>query len=109
MQPLLQQECKPMTSGETSLDSQSISDLINELNNTWQYNQEKNTISQKFKFKNYYETMAFVNAAAWIAHQQDHHPDMEISYNQCQISFTTHSVSGLSLNDFICAARINNL
>jgi 4a-hydroxytetrahydrobiopterin dehydratase len=49
--------------------------------------------------------MAFVNAVAQIAHAQDHHPDMQVSYNRCTISWSTHSVQGLSINDFICAAR----
>ena len=51
--------------------------------------------------------MAFVNVVAQIAHQQDHHPDSLISYNQCKVTYSTHSVGGLSVNDFICAAKIN--
>lgn len=53
--------------------------------------------------------MAFVNAVAWIAHQQDHHPDMEVHFNRCVVHFSTHAVGGLSRNDFICAARIDAL
>ena len=53
--------------------------------------------------------MAFVNAVAWVAHQQDHHPDLEVGYNRCKIVYTTHAVGGLSLNDFICAAHIDAL
>lgn len=63
-------------------------------------------IAKTFKFKNYYETMAFVNATAWISHRQDHHPDMEVAYNTCRVRYSTHSVGGLSENDFICAAKI---
>ena len=65
-------------------------------------------ISRIFKFKNYYETMAFVNVAAMVAHQQDHHPDMNVGYNTCRIEYSTHSVGGLSENDFICAEKTNN-
>lgn len=75
----------------------------------WVLDQDKQTISREFKFKNFYETIEFVNAVAWIANQQDHHPDLEVSYNRCQVTFTTHSVGGLSENDFICAARVNTL
>jgi 4a-hydroxytetrahydrobiopterin dehydratase len=50
--------------------------------------------------------MAFVNAVAWIAHREDHHPDLAVSYNRCRVEWSTHSVGGLSENDFICAAHI---
>lgn len=66
-------------------------------------------IEREFHFKNYYETIAFVNAVAWLAHQDDHHPHMTVSYNRCLITYTTHAIGGLSENDFICAAKINLL
>ena len=53
--------------------------------------------------------MAFVNALAWIAHSEDHHPDLEVGYRHCRVRFSTHSVGGLSENDFICAARVDAL
>ncbi|MCG6872379.1 MAG: 4a-hydroxytetrahydrobiopterin dehydratase, partial [Gammaproteobacteria bacterium] len=62
-----------------------------------------------FRFKNYYETTAFVNGAAWIAHREDHHADIRFGYRECEISYTTHAIGGLSDNDFICAAKINAL
>jgi 4a-hydroxytetrahydrobiopterin dehydratase len=61
------------------------------------------------KLADFHRTMAFVNAVAWIAHEQDHHPDMAVSYNQCGIRWSTHSAGGLSINDFICAARVDAL
>jgi 4a-hydroxytetrahydrobiopterin dehydratase len=66
-------------------------------------------IHKAFKFKNFYETMAFVNAVAWIAHREDHHPDMEVGYNRCVIRYSTHAIGGLSENDFICAAKVQSL
>ena len=66
-------------------------------------------IRREFSFQNYYLTMAFVNAVAWIANQQDHHPDMAVGYNKAGVLFSTHSVGGLSENDFICAAKVNAL
>lgn len=69
---------------------------------------EADTLIKTFSFKNYYETMAFVNLVAWIAHREDHHPDMTVGYNKCRVAFSTHSVGGLSENDFICAARIES-
>ena len=73
----------------------------------WLLSAEATTIEREFRFADYYETIAFVNAVAWVVHAQDHHPDLEVRYNRCRVRFSTHSVKGLSENDFICAARIN--
>ena len=62
-----------------------------------------------FTFRNYYETMAFVNALAWVAHREDHHPDIEVGYKTCRVRYSTHSIGGISENDFICAAKLNAL
>ncbi len=66
-------------------------------------------LEQNFTFKNFHATMAFVNAVAWIAHEQDHHPELALSFGRCTVRWNTHSVGGLSLNDFICAARVDQL
>ena len=66
-------------------------------------------IRKTFRFANYFETMAFVNAAAFVAHTQDHHPDLQVSYNSCVVRFNTHDVGGLSVTDFDCAAKLNAL
>jgi 4a-hydroxytetrahydrobiopterin dehydratase len=66
-------------------------------------------LEKHFDFADYHHTMAFVNAVAWVAHHQDHHPDMAVSYNRCSVRFNTHSVGGISINDFICAARVDAL
>jgi 4a-hydroxytetrahydrobiopterin dehydratase len=90
------------------LTESEIKNFINEVK-TWEFDKNNNLISRDFKFKNYYNTIAFINAAAWIIHQENHHPEIIITYNSCRISFNTHSVNGISKNDFICAAKINNL
>ena len=66
-----------------------------------------NVLAKDFKFGNYYETIAFVNLVAWISHREDHHPDLLVGYNRCRVAYSTHSVGGLSKNDFICAARVD--
>ncbi len=66
-------------------------------------------IEKTFSFVNYYETMAFVNAVALIAHQQDHHPDLKVQYNRCNVRFNTHDVGGVSATDFDCARRVDAL
>ena len=53
--------------------------------------------------------MAFANAAAWISHREDHHPDMTVGYNKCRVEYVTHAIKGLSTNDFICAAKLDAL
>src|SRR5687768_4965820 len=70
---------------------------------------EGDAIAKTFKFENYYQTIAFVNAVAWISHGEDHHPDLEVGYNKCRIRYSTHSVGGLSENDFVCAAKVEEL
>lgn len=68
-----------------------------------------NEIRKTYHFKNYHETMAFVNASAWVSHHEDHHPDMGVHYNRCVVTYTTHDAGGITLNDFICAAKIEAL
>jgi len=62
-----------------------------------------------YRFADYHETMAFVNAVAWIAHRSDHHPELEVGYNRCIVTYTTHDAGGLSAKDFDCAAKIDAL
>jgi len=83
--------------------------LLSQLNENWTISADNKLISRTFKFKNFYRTMAFVNAMAYVANQEDHHPDFEVSYNSCTLHYSTHSVGGLSENDFICAAKIDSL
>ena len=66
-------------------------------------------IHKDFKFKGFNATTGFVNAVAWIANQEGHHPDLEVGYNHCLVRYTTHAIGGLSENDFICAAKIDKL
>ena len=77
--------------------------------NSWQLSSDKQRLYKTFNFKDYYQTTAFINAATYIAHQQDHHPNIHFSYQRCTIEYSTHSAGGLTMNDFICAARIDNL
>jgi 4a-hydroxytetrahydrobiopterin dehydratase len=66
-------------------------------------------VAKTFRFENYHQTMAFANAVAWVAHRQDHHPEMEVGYNRCRVRYSTHSVGGLSDNDFASAAKVEAL
>jgi len=73
----------------------------------WSY--ASNRIEKTYSFANYYETMSFVNAVAWIAHGADHHPDLAVGYNRCTVGYSTHDAGGVTLNDCVCAARIELL
>ena len=107
MTELAHQQCKTPGKDDTALTVEQAEALSTELDPSWVLDTDSATISQSFTFDNYYQTIAFVNVIAQIAHQQDHHPDLEVSYNRCQVTYSTHSVGGLSINDFICAAKIN--
>jgi len=106
---LAEQSCQPIAKGSPPVTGNRATELMQQLHSDWNLHQQPAQISRTFKFKNYYETIAFVNALAWIAHQQDHHPDIEVSYNRCVVRFSTHSIGGISENDFICAAKIDAL
>lgn len=91
------------------LDSDGVKQLLAQLDADWSLSDDGKSIERVFPFRNYYHTIAFVNALAWVAHRQDHHPDLNVGYNRCRVTFSTHSAGGLSENDFICAARIDAL
>jgi len=103
---LTNKQCKPCEGGVPPLAPAEIDKLIKQLNG-WEYFDK--LIGKNFDFKNYYQTMAFVNAVAWVSHREDHHPDMTVGYNKCRVEYTTHAIKGLSENDFICAAKIDAL
>ena len=73
------------------------------------WSREGKEIVKTYAFKNYYETMAFVNATAWVSHRENHHPDLEVGYNKCRVRYSTHSIGGISENDLICAAKVDAL
>ncbi len=108
LKDLLAESCLPQAKGSACLVEAEVNSLISLLPE-WDLSIEGTAISCTYKFKNYYETMSFLNAAAWIAHQQDHHPDILVTYNKSCITYSTHSVGGLSRNDFICAAKTDYL
>lgn len=83
-----------------------IDDLLRQLEG-WQ--RQDLRISKTYPFKNYYQTIAFVNAVAWMAHREDHHPDLTVTYNSCRVDYSTHDIGGLSINDFNCAAKVDAL
>jgi 4a-hydroxytetrahydrobiopterin dehydratase len=108
MSDLLDQRCVPCEGGVDPINKEAATALLNQAKG-WALDDKALAISKTFKFKNFHETMAFVNALAWIAHAEDHHPDLEVAYSRCHVRYSTHAIGGLSNNDFICAAKINKL
>jgi 4a-hydroxytetrahydrobiopterin dehydratase len=109
MADLVTRHCTPCAAGTPPLEGERAGRLLARLHPDWTLAGDNTSISRTFRFKNYYQTLAFVNALAWIAHGEDHHPDLEVGYNRCLVRYSTHAVGGLSENDFICAARIDAL
>ncbi|HET6545308.1 MAG TPA: 4a-hydroxytetrahydrobiopterin dehydratase [Rhodanobacteraceae bacterium] len=105
---LSQQHCEARKGKEHALASADIAQYLALLPD-WKQAADGNEICKQFKFKNFYRTMAFVNAVAWIANREDHHPDLEVGYAACLVRYSTHDVGGISLNDFICAAKVEAL
>lgn len=102
---LLLAQCQPATE---ALPSAEIAPLLAQVPG-WQLVNEAQGIQRHFEFDNFYQTMAFVNALAEIAHAQDHHPELAVSYGGCTVHFSSHSAQGLTVNDFICAAQVSAL
>ena len=103
---LARQRCKPCEGGVSPLTPAEIAQMLKRIDG-WVF--QNGVITRTYDFKNYYQTMAFVNAAAWISHREDHHPDMTVGYNKCRVDYSTHAIGGLSENDFICAAKLDEL
>jgi 4a-hydroxytetrahydrobiopterin dehydratase len=99
-------KCKPCTSATPPLTDKQAADLLQQLDS---WSRLGHAIVKAWHFRDYHETMAFVNAAAWISQREDHHPDLAVGYDKCTASYTTHAIGGLSLNDFICAAKLDAL
>ena len=94
--------------GRTKLDDAAILALLDEVPG-WLLVEEGTALTRTFAFADYWETMAFVNAVAWIAHGADHHPDLSVHYNRCVARWSTHDAGGLTENDFIAAAKVDAL
>jgi 4a-hydroxytetrahydrobiopterin dehydratase len=87
----------------------SDADVVAQLGVLDRWAVDGDALTKTYRFKNYYETLAFVNALAYIVHREDHHPDLHVGYNRCEVRYNTHSVNGISENDFISAAKADAL
>ncbi len=105
---LHESHCRPLKGAAHKLPSADVDRLLGLLSG-WELIEDGAAISKTCAFENYFQTLAFVNALAFIAHREDHHPDLGVHYNRCVVRYSTHDVGGLSMNDFICAAKVEQL
>ena len=101
----------PIHLNRRSLSATEIVTQLSKLNgeqvNGWRLMDD--ALEKTYRFNNYHETIGFVNAVAFIANAEDHHPDMAVSYSKCTVRFNTHDVNGISVSDFFCASKVDAL
>ena len=107
MSTLAQRKCKPCDGGTVPLSIAEAQQYLAQLSCAWALTHDAHALQREFSFKDFYRTMSFVNALAHVANIEDHHPDLEVGYNHCRVTFTTHAIKGLSENDFVCAAKVD--
>jgi len=105
---LKNKHCKPCEGGVCPLDEPLSIRHLEQLPG-WELTADKTGIVRRLKFKDFSATILFINALAYMSEQQGHHPDFSAGYGYCEVRYTTHAIGGLSENDFICAAKINDL
>lgn len=106
--PLAHARCTPRKGSEHKLTEARIRELLPEIPG-WELAENGHALARTYRFDDYHRTMAFVNALAYVAHREDHHPDLGVHYDRCVVRWSTHDVGGLSENDFICAAKADAL
>jgi len=109
MSDLAQKRCKPCEGGVLRMTLDEAKASLPQIHSAWILNSDATVLSREFKFSDFYRVMSFVNALAHIANQEDHHPDLEVSYNRVFVRWSTHAIKGLSENDFIGAAKTDAL
>ncbi len=109
MSELSGKHCVPCEGGVQPLSRAEAQNLMRQLKPQWRLADDAKSIHIELKFRNFFQTMSFVNALAHIANAEDHHPDLEVGYGYCRIKYNTHAIGGLSENDLICAAKIDAL
>lgn len=105
---LIASHCTPRKGPGDAVSADRIDELAR-LIAEWRVDRDAGQLRREFRFPDFHHTMGFVNAVAYMANREDHHPDLEVGYNYCRMRWSTHDVGGLSLNDFICAAKVDAL
>ena len=106
MSDLTTKRCRPCEAGVEPLKPNEVETMLGLLSG---WRAAFGQITKLYSFDNHYQAVAFMNAAAWISHREDHHPDITVGFNTCRVAYKTHAIDGLSENDFICAAKLDAL
>ena len=106
MSDWLNKKCDACEGGVEALESSVVESFISTIPG-WFF--ENGKLERTFDFKNHYQAISFVNAVAWISHTENHHPLMEVGFRDVKVVYWTHAIGGISDNDFICAAKVNQL
>ena len=105
---LSNKKCTPCNKGGASLSENELISFCDEVPN-WTISDKKDSINRDFKFRNFEDALDFLNKVGKIAEQENHHPDVKIGWGYCNVTLQTHSIGGLHENDFIVAAKINEI
>jgi 4a-hydroxytetrahydrobiopterin dehydratase len=102
------QHCQPRKGKADAVGASQTAELLQQLPG-WKLSDDGKAIAKDFRFDDFHHTLGFIAAVGFMANQQDHHPDLEAGYGHCQLTWSTHDVGGLSMNDVICASRVEAL
>ena len=108
MSNLINMKCEPCSGNTPKMSLIEIEKNLSKINN-WQLNDNKEMIFKKFKFKNFKESLHFINLVGGLAEEEGHHPDISLGWGYCLIMIHTHAIKGLSINDFILASKIDQI
>ena len=106
---LAQKRCVPCEGDTPAMDSDTVKAHLEQVSERWEVVKDGQAIRAEFRFKGYAKTTGFINAVAWIAMNENHHPDIRFGYNTATVLWATHAADGLTENDFICAAKVDAL
>jgi 4a-hydroxytetrahydrobiopterin dehydratase len=109
MTELKDRTCRRCEGADVPFTAEQAVSLMGQLNDGWKVSEDGGSIRRELRFPDFYRTMGFVNALAHVANAEDHHPDLEVGYNYCNVRFSTHDAGGLTEKDFICAAKTDAL
>lgn len=109
MTQLKDRSCQRCAGVDVPYTADQARSLMGHLNDDWRVADEGKALRREVRFKDFYHTMSFVNALAHLANTEDHHPDLEVGYDYCNVAFSTHDAGGLTEKDFICAAKADAL
>jgi 4a-hydroxytetrahydrobiopterin dehydratase len=104
---LRDRSCQPLTGAP--MDPTDARALLSQLQQGWRIADDGKSLHRAFAFADFADALSLANAVGWIANSEDHHPEIELGWGYCRVAYSTHSVGGLTVNDFICAAKIDAL